>query len=631
MRAGKAWWRWVLGALLFLAALFGLRKLRRRGDVIPLRPGDEESRPARPAARGTVEIPRAARNDSSRGPLPLVAALLVGVAIVVGLTVTRPSAGSPPPAAVVPSVVVTPRVAQQARPTPFRPATRVSGATRVVQPTATPHLDVLVPRAGETSTAVAEPAVGGTPLAAVRALGMLRGMGYNPTYATADVPPAVRARLLGRDMRLMSEVGVDMVLGWEPGVFDEQLLEAARANNIGVILPFDLKPAWDYSDRDLRARVMREVSDWVIRYRDQPGILMWGVGNEVTLEMGDAERRAFAEFYVELFELVRALDPSRPVTLREAEDVFAPYLAEAFARRQGIWVDPPTPTAAPEEVPAEVSEGEPISTATPEPTPTPRPVIQAPTGFVFGVNFYTERVGSALVDWVANTGFDAPLLVSEYAPAGVGRAIRGDGFLRLHELILAGRPRVLGEAPYTWTTAGPEAVDDYFGLVDADGHPVDNTLVAIATMYGVTPPAWTRVDQPRQQLANVADLPRLLQSAVAEDAELTGRSEDEVRAAAAVEIEIAADELGVAPDDPTEGAARARQVIELIGWARELSTIGAAGPPTPDGRKPFQGMKEALPLLNGMARWSVGEPSAVDTARGFMASVLRRDLTALGG
>src|SRR5581483_12392749 len=126
----------------------------------------------------------------------------------------------------------------------------------------------------------------------------------------------------------------------------------------------------------------------------------------------------------------------------------------------------------------------------------------------------TERVGDALANWVEDTQLDAPLLVSEYAPAGVGRAVRAQDFAHLHELIAASRPRVLGSAPYTWTTAGPEAVDDYFGLVDADGQPVDDSLAEIAKLYGVAPPAWTAGAGPRQPGVDVAELPKLLDAAI---------------------------------------------------------------------------------------------------------------------
>src|SRR5262249_15608753 len=200
---------------------------------------------------------------------------------------------------------------------------------------------------------------------------------------------------------------------------------------------------------EVRLAVLRDVAAWVARYRDQPAIVMWGIGNEVTLEMSDEQRRAFAEFYVDLFELVRALDPTRPVVLREAEDVFAPYLAEAFARRQGIPLEP-SPTPSPEAPPAEVvppeAATEPPDEAVrpPEATRTPRPVIVTPAGFVYGVNFYTDRIGPALTNWVEDTGLDAPLLVSEYAPAGMSRSQRPAGFERMHELIGAAGSRVVG-------------------------------------------------------------------------------------------------------------------------------------------------------------------------------------------
>src|SRR5207244_5478465 len=126
----------------------------------------------------------------------------------------------------------------------------------------------------------------------------------------------------------------------------------------------------------------------------------------------------------------------------------------------------------------------------------------------------TERVGPALGNWVENTQLDAPLLVSEYAPAGVGRAVRAEGFTRLHELIVGNRPRVLGSAPYTWTTAGPEAVDDYFGLVDADGRPIDDALAGVARKYGVEPPPWAAAAEPSQQPRRAAERPRPIDARV---------------------------------------------------------------------------------------------------------------------
>ena len=50
-------------------------------------------------------------------------------------------------------------------------------------------------------------------------------------------------------------------------------------------------------------------------------------------------------------------------------------------------------------------------------------------------------------------------------------------------MIRAQPDRVIGGAPYVWTTAGPEEVDRIFGLVDRDGQPVDGSLAAIGRLY----------------------------------------------------------------------------------------------------------------------------------------------------
>src|SRR5581483_6511748 len=65
----------------------------------------------------------------------------------------------------------------------------------------------------------------------------LRGMGYNPTYATASAPDELRAARVWRDIRLMHEAGVNLVLGWDGDVFDETLIAAADANDVSVLLP----------------------------------------------------------------------------------------------------------------------------------------------------------------------------------------------------------------------------------------------------------------------------------------------------------------------------------------------------------------------------------------------------------
>jgi hypothetical protein len=216
-------------------------------------------------------------------------------------------------------------------------------------------------------------------------------------------------------------------------------------------------------------------------------------------------------------------------------------------------------------------------------------------------------------------GFGRGLAWGEEIELVVRLVGRGDRLARMHAEIVAAGPRVLGSAPYTWTTDGPEAVDAYFGLVDADGNAVDATAATLAGLYGVEPPAWARVAGPTEEQRDVpTTLSGLMDAAVREAVRAGDQDEESVQAEVLAQTQAAASEYGVVDDDGSSDGAWA--VAQLIGWARALSSVRR------DDARLFPGLHEALPLLDGMARWSAVEPSADDTARSFVASVLRRDL-----
>jgi hypothetical protein len=267
-----------------------------------------------------------------------------------------------------------------------------------------------------------------------------RGMGYNVTHAA--LPPAERADRLRTDFALMRDVGVNHVLGWRTSEWDEPVLDAAHAAGIGVVMPFDLDDKLDYSDRAVRSRLRGEILAWVARYRGHPAIRMWGIGNETLLHMKQSARaRAFADFYTGTVDLVRQFDPDHPVLYREAEDVYVRWLQESWRTTGG-----------------------------------------PPPGFVIGMNFYTFRMKDALADWPKKE-LDVPLIISEFAPAGVGRADRPAGYWRMWSLIRARPELVLGAAPYVWAIDGPEPADRLFGLTDGNGKAVDSTLAALKDLY----------------------------------------------------------------------------------------------------------------------------------------------------
>src|SRR5262249_36938128 len=122
------------------------------------------------------------------------------------------------------------------------------------------------------------------------------------------------------------------------------LLDSASKQGISVVLPFDLDPDADYTDPGVRQQLRDEVMAWVARYRDEPALLMWGLGNEVLHKIvhpawvgpqdpaHERNAEAFSDWLVETADAIHAADPNHPVTYRSAEDAFVPWVAAALAR-----------------------------------------------------------------------------------------------------------------------------------------------------------------------------------------------------------------------------------------------------------------------------------------------------------
>ena len=281
---------------------------------------------------------------------------------------------------------------------------------------------------------------------------VIQGMGYNPWYAT--LPTEERQRRYERDFARMRAIGVNTIEGWFQDQFDRVTLDAAHANGLGVIMPFELNQDYDYADPAVRESFRAQVTAWVLRYKDHPAVRMWGPGNEnlhrlifPTVLKGqqdpamEARADAFAAFYVELADLVHELDPNHPVVYRDAEDLYFRRIRDALLR-----------------------DG------------------KARPWFVYGTNTYTPRLEEVIRQWPSQ-GLDVPLLVSEFSPGGVAPADRPHMFGAFWSMIRARPDMVLGGVVYTWATEGPEDLDRIFGLTDPDGRPVDGSLVALRRLF----------------------------------------------------------------------------------------------------------------------------------------------------
>ena len=78
---------------------------------------------------------------------------------------------------------------------------------------------------------------------------------------------------------------------------------------------------------------MNDIVTWVTAYKDNPGVLMWDVGNESLLGLGncysgaelEAQRAAYATFVNDAAKRIHQIDPSHPVTSTDAWTGAWPY------------------------------------------------------------------------------------------------------------------------------------------------------------------------------------------------------------------------------------------------------------------------------------------------------------------
>ncbi|HEX3247162.1 MAG TPA: hypothetical protein VHX16_17290 [Chloroflexota bacterium] len=311
----------------------------------------------------------------------------------------------------------------------------------------------------------------------------IRGIGYNVRYR--HLPAEERRALYDRDFALMRSMGINTIVGWEAREFDELTLDRAAAYGLGVVPPFELRPDIDYTDAALREQIVTDVVAWIHRYKDQPAVRMWQLGNEILHKLvfpswmsvqaepsREDRARAFGQLLVTLADRAHAEDPMHPVVYTDAEDAYVRYVREAM-----------------------LADG------------------QHRPWFVYGINAYTPRLRSMIESW-PTVGFDTPLFISEFAPGGLSPQDRPSGLRDMWEVVQSFDDRLLGGAVYAWSTEGPEEVDRVFGLVDSNTQPVDGALSAVARMYGgdiadspsATPSGADESDEPIGQVVRTAFL-----------------------------------------------------------------------------------------------------------------------------
>ncbi|WP_454918246.1 glycoside hydrolase family 2 TIM barrel-domain containing protein [Xanthobacter sediminis] len=107
--------------------------------------------------------------------------------------------------------------------------------------------------------------------------------------------------------------------GQEPG----EILDAAQRAGLKVIVGFWMghpRLGFDYRNRQAVEAQLEDLRHMVERYRTHPALLMWGIGNEVEVELPPGEAQAVVWPAIEeAARLVKTLDPSHPTLAVLAE------------------------------------------------------------------------------------------------------------------------------------------------------------------------------------------------------------------------------------------------------------------------------------------------------------------------
>ena len=152
----------------------------------------------------------------------------------------------------------------------------------------------------------------------------VKGMTWGP--AVADFPGHVSN---------LAAMGVNTIRTWGTDAASKALFDAAATAGIRVVAGFWLAPGGGpgsggcpnyVTDATYKSNSMNDIVTWVTAYKDNPGVLMWDVGNESLLGLQncysgadlEAQRNAYAAFVNDAAKKIHSIDPNHPVTSTDA-------------------------------------------------------------------------------------------------------------------------------------------------------------------------------------------------------------------------------------------------------------------------------------------------------------------------
>jgi hypothetical protein len=138
------------------------------------------------------------------------------------------------------------------------------------------------------------------------------------------------------DFQLMKEMGVNTVRLYHHGYNQQLLSEMYEKYGIRVIMGdylgaytvgsgADWYAGTDYSDSGQQEKMLTSVREMVNKYKDEPYIVFWVLGNENNYGNANNSRQnpdAYYQFVNKAAQLIKSLDPNHPVAICNGDTLF---------------------------------------------------------------------------------------------------------------------------------------------------------------------------------------------------------------------------------------------------------------------------------------------------------------------
>ncbi|MFK7883679.1 MAG: glycoside hydrolase family 2 TIM barrel-domain containing protein [Phycisphaerales bacterium] len=256
------------------------------------------------------------------------------------------------------------------------------------------------------------------------------------------------------DLEALVKFGGNAIRTWDGEGIDDLMNEAHRLGitvQVGIWLQHE-RHGYDYNDPAIKKKQLDKVRRLVLRYKDHPALLSWGVGNEVELG-GELDIALVA--IEDAAKIVKELDPDHPTLAIIAE------IGDDKAKRIAA---------------------------------------ECPSIDIIGVNTYG---GLATVpERLQQQGYDGPYMITEFGPLGhwegahtewgapieMTGAQKADFIAGNYESAIHSQHpgRCLGSFAFLWGHK-QETTETWFGLILPTGEPIETVDRLSEFWAGVTP------------------------------------------------------------------------------------------------------------------------------------------------